>query len=68
MSFIGYTLLILTAAAALYGTVAFLFGARSRNEAWTRRGRLAAFLTAGFMTLAVAVLMLALFSHDFSLK
>jgi cytochrome c-type biogenesis protein CcmF len=68
MSFLGYGLLVLAAAAALYGTVAFVLGARSRGENMFRQGRLATFLTAGFMTLAVLILWLALFSHDFSLR
>ena len=67
MSFIGNFFLVLAVAAALCGIPAFILSASPRWGHFTRLARWATFLTAGFMTIAVAVLLLAIFSHDFSL-
>ncbi|MCL2149579.1 MAG: cytochrome c biogenesis protein CcsA [Dehalococcoidia bacterium] len=68
MSFLGNALLILTMVTALFGIAAFLLSARPGRESLARQGRQATFLVASFMTLAVAVLLLALLSHDFSMR
>jgi len=71
MTFIGNALLVFAAAAALIGIAAFLLSLLKImlpvREVFTRLARLATYLTAGFMTIAVGVLLLALLSHDFSL-
>jgi len=71
MSFIGNTLLVFAAAAALVGIAAFLLSMLKSmlpvRDVFTHLARLATYLTAGFMTLAVGALLLALLSHDFSL-
>lgn len=67
MTFVGNTALVLAAAAALFGIAAFLLGTRLGMQFLNRLAHLATFLTASFMTLAVAALLWAILSHNFSL-
>ena len=68
MSFLGNASLVLAAISALVGVVTFLLGTFTSLKTLLRPARLATFCAAGFMTFAVAILLLALLSHDFSLN
>lgn len=68
MTFVGNALLVLSAAAALYGAVAFIISAPGRRERLAFQARWAAFLACAFMTLALGLLLLAFIFHDFSLS
>jgi len=68
MGLLGNIALILALLAALYAGAAFILSWRPRF-AWLRRSaRLGVGAVAGFTTLAVATLLMALVTHDFSLE
>jgi cytochrome c-type biogenesis protein CcmF len=64
MTVLGSALLLLALAAALYGGVAFLFGRPGKSAP----ARYAVYALAAGTTLAIVLLLIALLSHDFSLK
>jgi cytochrome c-type biogenesis protein CcmF len=64
----GNAFLVLAAAGALFSAGAFLVGVRRHNDRLIAWGRTAAYIAAGSMTLAVATLLLAILSHDYSLR
>ncbi|MGK7310972.1 MAG: heme lyase CcmF/NrfE family subunit [Candidatus Longimicrobiales bacterium M2_2A_002] len=64
---IAYAALVLSLGAALYGTGASVWGARTRHEGLTRSGTRAAYAVAALVTLAVVLMEYALITHDFSI-
>jgi cytochrome c-type biogenesis protein CcmF len=65
---IGYGTLLLTLAVALWATVASVMGARQRRPELVSSARNALLVTAGLSTLAVVMLLILLFTHNFQVQ
>ena len=63
---IGYGVLLLTLATAVWATVASAVGARGRRPEMIASARNALFVTAGLSTLAVVILLVLLLTHEFN--
>ena len=63
---IGYGVLLLTLAAAVWATVASAVGARGRRPEMIASARNALFVTVGLSTVAVVILLVLLLTHEFS--
>jgi cytochrome c-type biogenesis protein CcmF len=68
MSALGRLAICLALAAAVWSVVASLVGAVRRRRDLVRSGRHAAYAVFGLVVLAVAILLRALLTHDFSLE
>jgi cytochrome c-type biogenesis protein CcmF len=66
MATLGRACLILALAVAVYGVLASVHAARSRDRAWAASGRRAMYAVAGLTVLAFAVLEAAFLRSDFS--
>jgi len=67
MAILGNGAIILALVAALFSGGAFLLSWNGRNQ-FQRYARLGVWATFGFLTLAILLLLISLFSHDFSLE
>jgi cytochrome c-type biogenesis protein CcmF len=65
---VGYGLLLLTLAAALWAMVAAVFGAWKRRDELVKSARNALLVTAGLSTLSAVLLLILLFTHDFEIR
>ena len=65
---IGYGTLALTMAVGLWATLAALLGALRRRPEMVASARNALFVTAGLSTLASAILLVLLFTHEFQVR
>ncbi len=65
---VGYGALLLTLAAALWASVASFVGARQRRPELLTSARNALLVTAGLSTLSAILLLILLFTHDFSVR
>ncbi len=68
LSDIGYGVLLLTLAAALWACVAAFVGARRRRPEMVASARVALLVTAALSTLSAVLLLVLLFSHDFGVR
>lgn len=68
MTVLGNMALVLSLLAALYAGVAFVLSIRSKNPQMAHNARTGIIVNAGFITLAVLLLLFALLTHNFSLE
>jgi cytochrome c-type biogenesis protein CcmF len=67
MSEFGFVFLLLGLAAAVFSALAYLFGARSKNDILVTGARRGLYVAGAFVTAAVLVLFVALITHDYSI-
>jgi cytochrome c-type biogenesis protein CcmF len=65
---IGYGVLLLTLAAAMWATVAAVIGAWKRRPELIASARIALLVTAGLSTLSAVLLLILLFTHEFEVR
>jgi cytochrome c-type biogenesis protein CcmF len=65
---IGFGALLLTLAAALWGAIVSVIGARQQRPGLVTSGRRALLVTAGLSTLSAILLLILLFQHNFEVR